>query len=57
MNKRSKLPPLTLRRSSLRPLIADDDLREVVGGRRNTITSWHGGGGSHCDPMCVSERL
>jgi hypothetical protein len=57
MNKRSPLPTLTLRRASLRPLIADDDLRQVVGGRRNTITSWDGGAGSHCDPMCVSEKL
>jgi hypothetical protein len=57
MNKRSPLPTLTLRRASLRPLIADDDLRQVVGGRRDTLTSSIGTRGSHCDPMCVSEKL
>jgi hypothetical protein len=54
MNKPSRLPPLHLRRTSLRPLLQDDDLRRVAGGRRNTITSYVIG--SACDPHCVSRE-
>jgi hypothetical protein len=57
MNKQRRLPTLNLSRTSLRPLTHDDDLRRVVAGRRNTITSWNDtGGGSGCDPMCVSKN-